>query len=469
MAQVFPVFAGSTPVNRAFHGELTRNLPPFGSRSFEVRCDGLAGLSFQFPGIVKGHIMLRPVSSFQQDGGQSLSPPKDDPGTALKMHHGFVDDFHYPAHCGAEGALRAGLNFMSQDYLGLAAHPAVREAALAALGLYRPGTTVDHEISVPVRALEARVARFLGLPDALTFASGVEAIQAALHGLLRAKDDVIVDYGAQPAMFQAAQAARAHVHRCPAGSLEALERRLARLVRQPGRGRLFIAVPMVAALSSKIPDMVELLALARQYGASVIADVTHDLGAMGQGGGGVLEIQGAAGRADVVVGSFAKSFGAGGGFVAFHDPDLRPVLAGLLWRSPALSAVNACAIASAFDLIEGPEGRRRRRRLHGNALRLRNHLMADGLQVMGQASHLVPVGLPCATAMARSTLLQSAGPLVPLLRAPVVAAHAPRWRIQLTTVHSAADIDDLAELVLDVTRAFDRQPLPCRARQLTQG
>ena len=79
---------------------------------------------------------------------------------------------------------------------------------------------------------------------------------------------------------------------------------------------------------------------------------------------------------------------------------------------------------------------------------------------MGKASPLVPVLLPAPTALARTALLESAGPLVTLLQAPSVAGHAPRWRLQLTADHSPADIDDLAELIRDVTRAFDRRPTP---------
>jgi glycine C-acetyltransferase len=171
----------------------------------------------------------------------------------------------------------------------------------------------------------------------------------------------------------------------------------------------------------------------------------------------------------VVVGSFSRCFGANGGFAAVRDIGLCPPLRSGQWRTSALSTVNAVAISAAFDLVEGAEGRRRRRHLHGNSLRLRNHLMADGLRVMGQASHLVPLRLPPATAEARTALLQSAGPQVNLVRAPIVAAHAPRWRIQLSAEHSAADIDDLAELIRDVTRALDRQPLPRKARLPTQG
>ncbi|MDX5351244.1 MAG: aminotransferase class I/II-fold pyridoxal phosphate-dependent enzyme [Paracoccaceae bacterium] len=177
---------------------------------------------------------------------------------------------------------------------------------------------------------------------------------------------------------------------------------------------------------------------------------------MGEHGGGVMELQGCLGRADVVLGSFAPSFGATGGFAAFRDPALPARLRRAGWRSPTLSPGKASAILAAFDLIDGAEGRRRRRRLHGNALRLRNHLMADGLPVMGQPAPFVPVRLPPATAQARSALLASAGPRLPLLQTPVVARHAPRWRILLSADHGLAQIDDLAELIRDVTRSFDR-------------
>jgi glycine C-acetyltransferase len=96
---------------------------------------------------------------------------------------------------------------------------------------------------------------------------------------------------------------------------------------------------------------------------------------------------------------------------------------------------------------------------------LRNHLMADGLRVMGQPSPLVPVRLPLMTALPRTALLESAGARVTLLMTPAVASQAPRWRLQLMADHSAADIDDLADLIRDVTRVFDRQRRPARQRE----
>jgi 7-keto-8-aminopelargonate synthetase-like enzyme len=347
---------------------------------------------------------------------------------------------------------RTGLDFTRQDYLALAAHPAIRAAALSALGEAHPSAC-----AAAVTELETRLAAFLSLPRAFAFASGTEAIRATLFGLLRPDDDVLVDSGAHPAMAETVLAARARLHRSPAAQFDAMERRLARLWRQRRPGRIFIAVPAISAQGSQMADLAELTALARRYGACLIADVSHDLGALGQDGRGVQELQGCLGRIDVLVGSLARSFAAPGGFAALRDPSaLDPRRPG----APHLArpnTVQARVILTALDLLDSAEGRRRRRRLHGCALRLRNHLMADGLKVMGQASPFVPVRLPMQTAQARTDLLQSAGPRVSLVQSPTVARHAPRWHIQLCADHGAADIDDLAELIRDVSRVFDRQ------------
>jgi glycine C-acetyltransferase len=364
-----------------------------------------------------------------------------------------------------------GMNFATQDYLSLASHPALRTAAAAAMTQHRlcaAGTAPHMGLTQPALTLEDRIARFLHLPEAVVFPSGAEAIRATLRCSFREGDHVIVDAGAHPAMFETVLAARATLHRAPAGSVDAVERRLRRLATMPRQGRLFVAVAAVAAYSSVIADISALVDLCRDHGATLIVDVSHDLGSMAQGGGGVMEIQGCLGNAGIVVGSFAKCFGAAGGFAAFRDAGLKQTLRQSHHgqrQSAALSAVNAATILAAFDIIDSPQGRTRRRRLHSSALRLRNHLMADGIRVMGQPSPLVPIRLPLITAPPRTALLESAGALVTLLMAPAVATHAPRWRLQLTADHSIADIDDLADLIRDVTRVFDRQRRPARERE----
>jgi glycine C-acetyltransferase len=378
--------------------------------------------------------MLRPISTALADS----APASDQPDTGLRLIY---------ANPGwPDSATRPGLDFSTQDYLSLATHPAIRAAARDPQPLAAPFDMDD------------RLAKFVQLAAAVTFASGTQAICQTLGALLRPGDEVIVDTAAHPAMVESVLQAQANLHRTPSGSAEGVERRLSRLARKPHRGRLFIAVPAVSPFGSRIADLAELTNLTRHYQATLIVDVTHDLGAMGQSGGGVMEIQGCLGRADVVLGSLAHTFASPGGFAAFRNPTDRAKLD----RAQCEASLNTGALHAALDLLESPEGRRRRRNLHGLSLRLRNHLMSDRIKVMGQASPFVPILLPPLTALPRTALLESAGPRVALLQAPQVPLHAPRWRIQLSAAHGPADIDDLAELIRDVTRAFDR--VPTRAR-----
>lgn len=343
------------------------------------------------------------------------------------------------------GAIRTSLNFARQDYLGLASHPMVQ--APTDLKDAAP----DHQA---IALIEARLAAAVKLPGAVTFPSGAEAIHQTLSALLTPQDHVLVDSAAPLSLFEAICASGADLHRFPNGSIEAVERRLLRLATQPGR--VVIAVPALSPNGSKVWDLAELSALAQSKGALLVVDASHDLGLMGQDGGGVMEVQGCLGRANIVLGSLDACFGAAGGFAALRDTGL---LGTLRRRAQPLPPMNAQAILAATTIAFSAEGSQRRRLLHRLSLRLRNHLMADGACVLGKASPLVPILLPAASALHRTAMLESAGPRVTLLQAPTVPRLAPRWRVELSALHSLADIDDLAELIRDVTRAFDRAPV----------
>ena len=359
----------------------------------------------------------------------------------------------------SHGRPPVALDFASEDCLGLSGFSAllpVKGADADRHGL----TQSDSAISPPgpdlTRVLEHRLARFVNLPVATTFASGAAAMRFTLRGLIRQGDRVIVDAGCHRAMFETFSTTRAQLLRCPPGSVDAVERRLARLSGQPRTGQIYIAVPAIAELTSTMADLDVLTKLAAHYRAKLIVDVSHDLGAMAQGGRGVMEVQGCLGQPDIVLGSLAPCFGAPGGFAAFRDPALKERLRASPWPTAPLLPALAARILAAFDIIDSAEGCRRRSRLQGASLRLRNHLMADGFRVLGHPSGIVPVRLPPLTAVACGALIASAGMVVPLLRAPVVAGHAPRWLVRLNANHGPADIDDLAELIREVSRTVDR-------------
>lgn len=346
------------------------------------------------------------------------------------------------SHPRGQEPLRTGLDFTSQNALGLSLSIADKAGPAGS----------------SARALENRLAEALCMPVALTFATATDAVRATLASLLQPGDEVLIDAGADSAMLETVLATLANPHRFPAGSLDAVERRLQRLSRQPGRGRLVIAVPAVSAHGARIADLAGLADLARLHGATLIVDVAQDFGSIAPNGGGVLELQNCLDRVDVVIGSFTRCFGADGGFAAFRDP----ALARAAHRAAPLPDATAQAILAAAETVFSPLGTRLRRKLKGLSQRLRNHLMADGTRVLGSAAPFVPVLLPPLTALPRTALLESAGPRVTLLMAPTVPMQAPRWRIELNARHSMAEIDDLAELIRDVSRAFDRQPSRAR-------
>ncbi len=339
-----------------------------------------------------------------------------------------------------KGPLQRGCTFTPQDppALGLQSWPDTAESA-----------TLLHRV-------EDRLARFVHMPSAITFPSKEAAIHAALGAALQPGDAVILDAALYSAMLETVLTLKAHPLRSPSGSVAGVERRLSRLSCTPGVRRVWVAVPALSPHASTLAEIADLADLCHHHGAGLIIDASQDIGLVGQDGGGVIEVQGCHRRADLVLGSFAQAFGAAGGFVASRDPALARVLQRA--QTPAhavrLAPTHAAAILAALDLIDSVEGQRRRRRLHGLSLRLRNHLMAEGVPVLGQASPIVPVRLAPRTALACTALMHRAGIGLRLLQAPVVAGHTPRWCLHLTADHSPADIDTLAGLIRDVTRAL---------------
>ena len=375
-----------------------------------------------------------PVTAFRSSMAEAESPVR-------LLNGGLVPG----KEAGSEARQRSSLDFATRDPLGLRQHP-LSDAPLSGLS----DDAVDQ--------LESLLASRLGLSQALTCASLSDVTRLALSAILGPGDDVLVDIGIDSAMFETILATRASPHRYPSASLDGVARRLHRLARMPRAGRVVIVAPAVSAHGARVTDLAELGHLARQHDALLVVDLSQDFGVMGQDGCGVMEIQSCLGLADLVLGCLDPAFGTIGGFAAWRDPVLGERLRRHQPAASLLPSERAAAALATAAVAFGPEGSHRRRKLHGLSLRLRNHLMADGLRISGSAAPFVPVLLPPQTALPRTALLESAGPRVSLLTAPRVPLHAPRWRIELSAGHSLADIDDLAELIRDVSRAFDRVP-----------
>ena len=135
------------------------------------------------------------------------------------------------------------------------------------------------------------------------------------------------------------------------------------------------------SMESDAPDLAAFQEACREYGATLLVDVAHDLGAMGPGGGGVMAVQGLVGKVDLVMGSFAKTFASNGGFLASHSPAVKQFAK--YYGNPhmfsnALSPVQAAVVSEAIRIVRSPEGDELRARLLALRERLARWLRGAG-------------------------------------------------------------------------------------------
>jgi glycine C-acetyltransferase len=198
-------------------------------------------------------------------------------------------------------------------------------------------------------------------------------------------------------------------------------------------------------------------ALCHEYNATLMVDVAHDLGCLGDDGRGHIGLQKMLGKIDIVMGSFSKTFASNGGFVASKS---RAVKEYLRFYSPpctfsnALSPVQAATVLKAFEIVDSAQGRELRAALMTNILALRSALGAANLEVYGDPSAIVCVKMGN-EALARlvGRRLPDLGLIANLVEYPAVPKAQARFRMQVMARHSAENITDA---VTRLRTAFDQ-------------
>lgn len=351
----------------------------------------------------------------------------------------------------ADGRLQYGVNLVTRDPLALAQHPAVQEAAHAAIaefGLVAGGSAACAGMTPPVQALETRLAALLGMRSATVFAQADQAAGDALRLLLRPGDHAVLAAGLPCALAVAAQACGATLHRIAADP-GALAQRLEMLRELHPRAEILVAVPALDGATAVAADLPAFAALARAAGAWLLVDVSHDLGLAGPGGRGIAALWPIDGQIDLMTGDLSGVFAGEGGFVAARHPGVQPALRAMAEgqvQRAALSPVQAAAIHAALTLATGPEGEAARARLRARRLALQIALRDEGFapEPRGLAALAVPLGDP-AFAAALTAALHDAGAFVALnLLGGRDDDDPPRaeWLLQATAAHSLADIDE---------------------------
>lgn len=355
-----------------------------------------------------------------------------------------------------DGACREVLNVCSNDYLSLASHPAVVEAARAALENYGQGAGAARLISgsqSPHRALEDDLRAFLGT-DVLLFSSGYHANLGAIPVLAGEGDLLISDSLNHASLIDGCRLSRAEVGVFPHGDVHAVERALSRA---GGRTRRrMILTESLFSMDGDLARLQDLHHLAKRYEAVLYVDEAHAIGVLGpEGRGGCAAAGIPADDPDVVrMGTLGKAYGSYGAFVAAATPIvdlLRSRARGFVFTTGIPPSAAAAASAALRVSREEPE---RRTSLLKRSAALRAMLASQGWQVGEACAQIVPlpIGDPAETMEASGALL-ARGIFCQGIRPPTVPPGTSRLRLSLAAGHSDADLTLLARELEVLARA----------------
>jgi len=347
---------------------------------------------------------------------------------------------------------RPVLLLCSNDYLGLAGHPRVREAAAEAALEWGAGAGASRLISgnmSPHRRLEERLAAFKGYETGLLFGSGYLANIGAISALAARGGVVFSDQLNHASIVDGCRLARAETFVYRHCDVEHLAWGLRKAA---GRGSLIVS-DSVFSMDGDVAPLADLLRLAREHRCRLLVDEAHATGALGPGGRGAVAEAGLSGEVDLVVGTLGKALGSYGAYVC-GDADLIEYLlnsARSFVFSTALPPPVLAAAMAALELLEAEP--QRVRRLRANAATLRAGLLAEGLAASGGTSQVVPLEVGEAEpTMELCERLLERGVFAQGIRPPTVPPGSSRLRFSVMATHEEAELRDAARLAGDAAR-----------------
>lgn len=332
----------------------------------------------------------------------------------------------------------------SNNYLGLADHPALKRAAVEAVERYGTGSGASRLVSGTMElhaALEERLARFKGTEAALVFNSGYAANSGIIPALAGRGDVVFSDRLNHASIVDGCLLSRARFVRYPHNDMNALERLLAE---HRGAGRMLIVTDGVFSMDGDLAPLPALAALKRQYGALLMVDDAHGTGVLGESGRGTAEQFGVTADIDLQMGTLGKALGGFGAYVAASAEVVELLVnrARSFIFSTSLPPAVLAAARAALDLVDSPEGDALRRRLARSAALFRDALQGAGFDTMGSETQIVPALVGEAEpVMAFTRRLLEEGYYVQGIRPPTVPAGTCRLRCTLMATHDESDLE----------------------------
>ncbi|WP_119459843.1 aminotransferase class I/II-fold pyridoxal phosphate-dependent enzyme [Rhodospirillaceae bacterium SYSU D60014] len=360
-----------------------------------------------------------------------------------------------------------GVNFASQDYLGLSSDPEMKETAKAVIeeyGVHSAGSSALAGNTKYSLKLERTISEFLQLDHTVLYPTGWAAGYGVIKALVGPDDHIIMDGLAHACLQEGAGSATSNVHLHGHLNTASVRRRLKRIRDRDRNNGILVITESLFSMDSDTPDIAALQDLCDEFGATLLVDVAHDLGCIGEDGRGFIGLQNMLGKVDIVMGSFSKTFASNGGFVACNSPAVRQYLkyyGSTATFSNALSPVQAATVTKAFEIVRSDRGGALRRQLMDRICRLRAAFDNAGLEVLGDPSAIVPVVVGD-EALARlvSRRLPGLGVVANLVEFPAVAKGNARFRFQVMPTHTDQHIqlavERFARAVRDARPEYDR-------------
>jgi 7-keto-8-aminopelargonate synthetase-like enzyme len=374
---------------------------------------------------------LWPFSRATEDGPRTICAAQDDRGYKMR-----------------------GVNFASQDYLSLSSHSEIKATAIETIercGVHSAGSPALVGNTSHSLALERKIAEFINMDHVVLYPTGWGAGFGVVKGLVRSADHVVMDMLAHSCLQEGANAATNNVHLFRHLDNDYCRDVLAKIRSKDKENGILVITEGLFSMDSDTPKLFELQALCREYNATLVVDVAHDLGCLGKDGSGHVGMQNMLGKVDVVMGSFSKTFASNGGFVATNSRAVKEYLR--FYSAPAtfsnaLSPVQAATILKAFDIVDSPEGRLLRLELLANVISLRRELTQAGLEFYGDPSAIVCVKVG-SEGLARlvSRRLPGLGLVANLVEFPAVPKGAARIRMQVMANHTEQNISDAVRIL----------------------
>ncbi|MBT3322588.1 MAG: glycine C-acetyltransferase [Anaerolineae bacterium] len=349
------------------------------------------------------------------------------------------------------------LNFCSNNYLGLANHPKIAEAAKKAIDKYGVGPGAVRTIAGTMdlhTKLEERLAEFKKVEAVLTFQSGFNANTATIPALVGKGDVIFSDRLNHASIIDGCRLSGAKIKAYEHNSAESLEEMLKEHLPQYNRG--LVVTDGVFSMDGDVAPLDELYEVIQKYDVLFMVDDAHGEGVLGTGGRGIVDHFGLHGKVDVEIGTMSKAFGVVGGIVAGKKVIIdwlkqrgRPFL-----FSSAMTVPDAAACLAAVDLLE--ESTELVDKLWSNAAYFKEEMAKLGFDTGKSETPITPVILGEASlAQKFSKALYEAGVFGTAIAFPTVPQGTARIRVMISAAHEREDLDKGLEIFAEVGKKLD--------------